>query len=105
MAGSNFPDPSTGRSHDHDRPQRTYHHERLRSLGFARETLGDNFGKLLGSALGMNQFAILSVPQMSVTLRALNEDADAEFLANPRVVTADNSRQRSRSSAISLCRS
>jgi type IV pilus secretin PilQ/predicted competence protein len=36
------------------------------------------------------QFAILSVPQMSLTLRALNEDADAEFLANPRVVTADN---------------
>ena len=27
---------------------------------------------------------------MSVTVRALNEDADAEFLANPRVVTADN---------------
>ena len=27
---------------------------------------------------------------MSVTLRLLNEDADAEFLANPRVVTADN---------------
>ncbi|MEO5753389.1 MAG: secretin N-terminal domain-containing protein [Chthoniobacterales bacterium] len=40
-------------------------------------------------ALG-GQFAILSVPQMSVTLRALNEDSDAEFLANPRVVTADN---------------
>ncbi|HEX4665654.1 MAG TPA: secretin N-terminal domain-containing protein [Chthoniobacterales bacterium] len=36
------------------------------------------------------QFAILSVPQMSVTLRLLNEDSDAEFLANPRVVTADN---------------
>jgi len=36
------------------------------------------------------QFAILSAPQMSVTLQALNEDADAEFLANPRVVTADN---------------
>lgn len=36
------------------------------------------------------QFAILSVPQMSVTLRLLNEDADAEFLANPRIVTADN---------------
>src|SRR4029079_6259210 len=34
--------------------------------------------------------AILSVPQMSVTVRMLNEDADAEFLANPRVVTADN---------------
>ncbi len=27
---------------------------------------------------------------MSVTVRALNEDADAEFLANPRIVTADN---------------
>lgn len=36
------------------------------------------------------QFAILSVPQMSATLRFLNEDADAEFLANPRVVTANN---------------
>ncbi len=36
------------------------------------------------------QFAILSIPQMSLTLRALNEDSDAEFLANPRVVTADN---------------
>ncbi|MDQ6622916.1 MAG: hypothetical protein M3Y86_05460 [Verrucomicrobiota bacterium] len=36
------------------------------------------------------QFAILSVPQMSATLRFLNEDADAEFLANPRIVTADN---------------
>ena len=27
---------------------------------------------------------------MSATLRFLNEDADAEFLANPRIVTADN---------------
>jgi type IV pilus secretin PilQ/predicted competence protein len=42
-----------------------------------------------GNALG-GQFAILSAPQLSVTLRALNEDSDAEFLANPRVVTADN---------------
>ena len=41
------------------------------------------------NALG-GQFAILSVPQMSATLRLLNEDSDAEFLANPRVVTADN---------------
>jgi type IV pilus secretin PilQ/predicted competence protein len=40
-------------------------------------------------ALG-GQFAILSIPQMSVTLQALNEDSDAEFLANPRIVTADN---------------
>lgn len=37
-----------------------------------------------------NQISILSAPQLSVTLRMLNEDADAEFLANPRVVTADN---------------
>jgi type IV pilus secretin PilQ/predicted competence protein len=44
-----------------------------------------SFGHLLAG-----QFAILSVPQMSATLRLLNEDADAEFLANPRVVTADN---------------
>jgi type II secretory pathway component GspD/PulD (secretin) len=40
--------------------------------------------------LAANQFSILTVPQMSVTLQALNEDSDAEFLANPRVVTADN---------------
>ena len=36
------------------------------------------------------QFAILSAPQLSATFTALNEDSDAEFLANPRVVTADN---------------
>src|SRR5438309_1590597 len=42
------------------------------------------------SHLGLGQFAILSVPQMSATLRFLNEDADAEFLANPRIVTAAN---------------
>ena len=44
-----------------------------------------NFGKLAAG-----NFAILTVPQLSITLRALNEDSDAEFLANPRVVTADN---------------
>ena len=44
-----------------------------------------SFGKLIPG-----QFAILTVPQMSATLRLLNEDNDAEFLANPRVVTADN---------------
>jgi type IV pilus secretin PilQ/predicted competence protein len=54
---------------------------------FLRDAAG-KFGGVLG-ALG-GQFAILSVPQMSVTLSALNEDADAEFLANPRIVTADN---------------
>jgi type IV pilus assembly protein PilQ len=46
------------------------------------------FGSL--DKLAFGQFAILSVPQFSATLQALNEDADAEFLANPRVVTADN---------------
>src|SRR2546421_15252 len=40
--------------------------------------------------LAFGQFAILTVPQFSATLRFLNEDADAEFLANPRIVTADN---------------
>ncbi len=52
-----------------------------------------DFGKTAHNWFGnliAGQFAILSVPQMSLTLRALNEDADAEFLANPRVVTADN---------------
>jgi type IV pilus secretin PilQ/predicted competence protein len=44
-----------------------------------------SFGKL-----AFGQFAILTVPQMSATLRLLNEDTDAEFLANPRIVTADN---------------
>jgi len=48
-----------------------------------------NFFGSLGK-LAFGQFAILSVPQFSATLQALNEDADAEFLANPRVVTADN---------------
>src|SRR6202011_155327 len=55
--------------------------------------LGDpNNMNFLGSfgKLAFGQFAILSVPEFSATLRILNEDADAEFLANPRVVTADN---------------
>jgi type IV pilus secretin PilQ/predicted competence protein len=58
--------------------------------GFA---LGNpNNHNLIGdfSHLIPGQFAILSIPQFSATLTALNEDADAEFLANPRVVTADN---------------
>jgi type IV pilus secretin PilQ/predicted competence protein len=51
-----------------------------------------NNNNFFGSAghLLAGQFAILTVPQMSLTLRLLNEDADAQFLANPRVVTADN---------------
>ncbi len=55
-------------------------------------------GKLIGADFFLDQalktiggqFAILSAPQLSVTMRALNEDSDAEFLANPRIVTADN---------------
>jgi type IV pilus assembly protein PilQ len=49
----------------------------------------NNFFGSAGHLLA-GQFAILSVPQMTATLRLLNEDSDAEFLANPRVVTADN---------------
>jgi type IV pilus assembly protein PilQ len=40
--------------------------------------------------LAAGQFSILTAPQLSVTMQALNEDSDAEFLANPRIVTADN---------------
>ncbi|MES2570103.1 MAG: secretin N-terminal domain-containing protein, partial [Verrucomicrobiota bacterium] len=59
---------------------------RLRPRDFFLDGLtGGNFGSALGG-----QFAILSVPQMSATVRLLNEDSDAEFLANPRVVTANN---------------
>ncbi len=36
------------------------------------------------------QIAILDIPSFSATIRFLNEDSDAEFLANPRIVTADN---------------
>lgn len=50
---------------------------------------GNNLVGNLGNLIA-GQFAILSVPQFSATLNLLNEDGDAEFLANPRVVTADN---------------
>jgi type IV pilus assembly protein PilQ len=55
-------------------------------------TNNDNFfGNLSHLAqIPQSSFAILSAPQMSLTMRLLNEDSDAEFLANPRVVTADN---------------
>ena len=43
----------------------------------------------IGSAVG-SQLAILSVPAMSITMRLLNEDADAELLAHPRIVTSNN---------------
>ncbi len=59
-------------------------------------------GKLIGSDFFFDkflnpiasQFAILSAPQMSITVQLLNEDSDAEFLANPRIVTADNMQAR-----------
>ncbi len=58
--------------------------------GFAlgNPTNNNFFGNL--SHLIPGQFAILSAPNFSATLALLNEDSDAEFLANPRVVTADN---------------
>ncbi len=55
-------------------------------------TLPSSNNNIIGnfSDLAKGSFAILSAPQLSVTLQALNEDTDTEFLANPRVVTADN---------------
>ncbi|MCA1659068.1 MAG: hypothetical protein LC642_00790 [Verrucomicrobiaceae bacterium] len=54
-------------------------------LPSSNNNLIGNFSNLIAG-----QFAILSVPQFAATLNFLNEDSDAEFLANPRVVTADN---------------
>ncbi len=50
---------------------------------------GNRFGNLLGLS-GLSQYAILSAPQFAVTLRLMNEDEDAEFLAHPKIVTSDN---------------
>ena len=59
------------------------------ALGGQTDNAYSNFGNNL-SQIATGQFAILTAPQLSLTLRALNEDTDAEFLANPRIVTADN---------------
>ncbi len=65
------------------------HHERQSSRRAASSsTRQSGIGGLL-RALG-GQFAILSVPADDLTMRFLNEDADAELLANPRIVTANN---------------
>jgi type IV pilus assembly protein PilQ len=58
------------------------------ALGDATST---NFLKSLThlGSLATGQVAILSVPQMSVAMQFLNEDSDAEFLANPRIVAAN----------------
>lgn len=49
---------------------------------------GNNLKSIASSVAG--QYAILSVQQMSMTMRLLNEDSDAEFLANPRIVASNN---------------
>jgi type IV pilus assembly protein PilQ len=49
-----------------------------------------NTNGFLGAIPGGGQFAILDVPSLSATMRFLNEDQDTEFIANPRIVTADN---------------
>ncbi len=49
---------------------------------------GKSISNLANSVAG--QFSILSVQQMSLTMRLLNEDSNAEFLANPRIVAANN---------------
>jgi type IV pilus assembly protein PilQ len=60
-------------------------------LALGNQTSSNFFGSFSQlSGVANSAFAILSVPQFSATLQALNEDSDAEFLANPRVVTADN---------------
>jgi type II secretory pathway component GspD/PulD (secretin) len=60
-------------------------------LALGNTNSSNYFGTLSQLAqIPQSMFAILSVPQLSATLQALNEDGDAEFLANPRVVTADN---------------
>ena len=92
FGGSEFPDATTGTTTIRTDPAtgQILTNDFGLSGATTRTRLGDSFGSLLGSALSANQLAILSVPQFSATLRLLNEDADAEFLANPRVVTADN---------------
>ena len=57
----------------------------LTPTDFLRNGTTNNFFSNFGS-----QLAILDIPSFSATVRFLNEDADAEFLANPRIVTADN---------------
>ncbi|MFL6542104.1 MAG: secretin N-terminal domain-containing protein, partial [Chthoniobacterales bacterium] len=57
-------------------------------LGLGNPNNHNFFGSL--GKLAFGQFAILSIPQMSATVAMLNQDSDAEFLANPRIVTADN---------------
>ncbi len=69
---------------------RTYSGDPTVNLTGANNNLlfGGSGSNLFKQAAG--QLAILSVPEMSATLRLLNEDSDSEFLANPRIVTASN---------------
>jgi type IV pilus assembly protein PilQ len=59
------------------------------ALGGQTNNAFSNIGNSL-SQIATGRLAIITAPQLSLTLRLLNEDADAEFLANPRIVTADN---------------
>jgi len=70
-------------------PAATVNNGILAPADFLFSGANSSAGGALGSALA-NQFAILSIPSMSATLRLLNEDQDTEFLAHPRVVTANN---------------
>jgi type II secretory pathway component GspD/PulD (secretin) len=70
-------------------PSVTTNNGALQPADFLLSGANSAAGGALGSALG-GQFAILSIPNMSATLRLLNEDADTEFLAHPRIVAANN---------------
>jgi len=61
------------------------------NVPFKRSALGNSANNnILGNfATWLSPIPILSVPQMSATLRAC-EDADAEFSPTRRIVTADN---------------
>jgi len=60
----------------------------LNGLGSGNFLLDGGTSNFLSALAG--QFAILTAPQLTLTLSAINSDSTAEFLANPRVVTADN---------------
>lgn len=68
-------------------PQVTFNNGRAAVNDFVLET-DIRSGEFLDALSG--QFAIITAPSLSMTLRLLNEDSDAEFLACPRVVTANN---------------
>ena len=52
------------------------------------DLIADNAAGGFSAFLG--QLAILTAPQLSLTLDLINQDDDSELLSNPRIVTADN---------------